>query len=63
MRFENMPFKMHKKYNFMHFESTPFKSRKIIFSMEKKIIKKCVCLPYLNFSELLPETLLFFCLA
>ena len=35
----------------------PFKMHEIIFFPEKKIIKKnYVCLPYLKFSDLLPET-------
>ena len=35
----------------------PFKMHKIIFFQKKKIIrKKYVCLPYLKFSDLLPET-------
>ena len=33
---------------------------KIIFFQKKKIIKKYVCLPYLKFSDPLPETHLFF---
>ena len=40
----------------------PFKMHKINFS-RKKIIKKYVCLPYLKFSDLLPETHIFFHLA
>ena len=44
----------------MHFErQMPFKMHKIIFFPEKKI-KKCVCLPYLKFSDLLPETHIYF---
>ena len=41
-----------------------FKMHKVIFFFQKKIIKtKYVCLPYLKFSDLLPETHLFFYLA
>ena len=38
----------------------PFKMHKIILFPDKKIIKKYVCLPYLKFSDLLPEMHLFF---
>ena len=41
----------------------PFKMHKIILFPEKKCKKKIVCLPYLKFSDLLPETHLFFYLA
>ena len=42
----------------------PFKMCKIIYIFpEKKITKKYVCLPYLQFSDQLPETRLFFYLA
>ena len=45
----------------MHFErQMPFKMHKVIFIPEKQTIKKYVCLPYLKFSDLLPETHLFF---
>ena len=33
---------------------------KIIFFPEKNNLKKCMCLPYLKFSDLLPEKHLFF---
>ena len=47
-------------YNFMHFErEMPFKMHRIIYFSRKKI-NKCVSLPYLKFSDLLPETQLFF---
>ena len=38
----------------------PFKMHKILFFPEKKNIKKHVCLPYLEFSDMLPETHFFF---
>ena len=38
----------------------PFKMNKIIFFPEKKLIIKNVCLSYLKFSDLLPETHLYF---
>ena len=54
----------------MHFErriilkgEMPFKMHKIIFIPEKKLIKKNMCLPCLEFSDPLPETHLFFYLA
>ena len=52
-----------KKYNFMHFErQNAFQNAYYCFS-EKKLVKKYKCLPYLKFSDLLPETHLFFYLA
>ena len=43
---------------------TPFKMHKsILFYNKKKNRQKYVCLPYLKFSDLLPETHLFFYLA
>ena len=41
----------------------PFKLFKLYFFPVRKITKKYVCLPYLKFSDLLPETHLFFYLA
>ena len=38
---------------------SPFKMHKIIFFPEKNRLKKHVCLPYLKFSDLLPETHIF----
>ena len=38
----------------------PFKMHKINFFFQKKLSKKYVCLPYLKFSDPLPETFLFF---
>ena len=38
----------------------PFKMHKVIFFQKKKLNKKYVCLPYLKFSDLLPETHLYF---
>ena len=54
---------LRKKYNFMHLKGEmPLKMHKIIFvppppPPQKK--EKYVCLPYLRFSDLLPETRLF----
>ena len=39
----------------------PFKMHTMIYFFQKKnYLKKCVCLPYLKFSDLSPETHLFF---
>ena len=38
----------------------PFKMYKVIFFPEKNNEKRYVCLPYLKFSDPLPETHLFF---
>ena len=49
----------------MHFErGNAFQNaQNYIFFRQKKNIKRYVCLPYLKFSDSLPETLLFFYLA
>ena len=39
---------------------SPFKMHKIIFFPEKNNLKKYVCLPYLKFSDMLLETLIYF---
>ena len=51
-----------KKYYFMHFERHfAFQNAlNYIFSGKKKWLKKNVCLPYLKFSDLLPETHMLF---